>query len=289
MKPAVRRAVQALALACATALASVAAPGQALAADEVASYAFGVVPQFDQRKLHTVWSPIVAELGRRTGLRFRLITTLSLDAFGKEIGDGAFDFVYTNPYHVLMTRSYQPLVADSAPLRGIVVVRRDDPVRELKALDGQVVAFPSPNAIGASLLIRADLERLFHVTVKPLYVNTHSSVYLHVAKGLAAAGGGVEKSLSEQDPAVRDALRVLYTTRSIPSHPVAGHDRVPAAHRELVRAALLAMDATPEGRSLLAEIPSRQLVPVSMASYQELRGWGLEAYWVEPGKEARPR
>ncbi len=250
-----------------------------------AVYSFGIVPQFEQRKLYAVWNPIISELSRRTGLRFKLVTTLTIENFEKEFALGSFDFIYMNPYHVLKAKNYLPLVADTAPLRGILVVRRDSPVKLLKELEGKEVAFPSPNALGASLLMRADLERLQHVKVKPFYVKTHSSVYLHVVKGLTAAGGGVEKSLSEQAPAIRNALRVIYTTRGLTSHPVSAHLRIPAGDREKVRQALLAMDTTAEGRALLTKIPTTRLAPVSLADYEKMRTWGLESYWVDFWKE----
>ena len=253
--------------------------------NKAAIYTFGVVPQFEQRKLYAIWSPIIAELSRRTGLSFKLVTTLTIENFEKEFVSGGFDFVYMNPYHVLKAKSYLPLVADTTPLRGILVVRQDSPIQRLKDLEGKEVAFPSPNALGASLLMRADLERLHHVKVKPLYVKTHSSVYLHVVEGLTIAGGGVEKSLKEQNPVIRSALRVLYTTREMTSHPVAAHERIPSTEREKVRQALLAMDATPEGRALLAKIPTTQLISVSINNYKKMREWGLDAYWVDFWKE----
>jgi len=261
----------------------------ARAGDGAPTYRFGVVPQFEQRKLHATWSPILAELSRRTGLRFELVTTLTIEDFEQAFVQERFDFVYMNPYHVLKARAYLPLVRDAAPLRGILVVRRDGPIQRVEELAGKVVAFPSPNALGASLLMRADLERLHHVKVEPLYVKTHSSVYLHVAQGLAPAGGGVEKSLGEQRPEIREALRVLYTTRSLPSHPVSAHRRVPAADQERVRQALLALDATPEGRALLAHVPTARLVPTSKTDYEPMRAWGLEAYWVDFWKEEQGR
>jgi phosphonate transport system substrate-binding protein len=159
------------------------------------------------------------------------------------------------------------------------VVPKDSRIGKVADLNGKTVAFPSPNAFGASLLMRADLERICHITVKPLYVKTHSSVYLHVVMGLAAAGGGVEKTLQEQDQAVRDSLRVIYTTRSIPSHPIAVHRRVPNEHREKVRQALLEMGNTPEGRELLSKVPIKQIIATSLNDYKELFGWGLESYW----------
>lgn len=248
------------------------------------TYTFAVVPQFEQRKLYAIWKPIVDELEKRTGLSLKLTATLTVPEFERELNKGTFDFIYCNPYHILRmipTPGYLPLVRDSAPLRGILVVRKDSPVHSPTQLAGKTVAFPSPNAIGASLLMRADLSRLYQVSMTPLYVKTHSSVYLHVVNGLADAGGGVEKTLNEQDPAIKDALRVLYTTRELPSHPIAAHPRMPKADREKVRRALLDMDATKEGRALLAEVPMRQVVPAALEDYLPMRDWGLESLWVE--------
>lgn len=245
-------------------------------------YRFGVVPQFEQRKLHTIWKPIVDELSRQTGLTFNLVTTLKIQDFEKAFMRGEFDFVYVNPYHLVQVQPnhlYQPLVADDMPLRGILVVRKEGPIQTPADLDGKSVAFPSPNALGSSLLVRSDLAQVHHVQVSPLYVTTHSSVYLHVAKGLADAGGGVEKTLQEQDETIRSQLRVIYTTRACPSHPIAAHPRVPQAVRDQVRQALLALNDTPAGRELLSNIPARHLMPVRYADYRIMQQWGLEKYW----------
>ena len=250
-------------------------------------FIFGVVPQFEPRRLHDAWQPILAELEERSGRRLEFTTTLTIPDFEKELAAGHYDFVYANPFQILSEigrQQYEPLVRDAAPLRGILVVRKDSPLREPADLAGKVVAMPSPNALGASLLIRADLERIHHATVKPLYVKTHGSVYLHVAKGLADAGGGVEKTLQEQDAAVRDLLQVIYTTRSMPSHPVATHPRVPQADREAVRRAFLELAGTAQGMELLARVPMKQVTSTSMADYRELLQWGLRAYW-ESGRE----
>ena len=256
-----------------------------LSLDAVAqTYTFAVVPQFEQRKLFAIWKPIVDELERRTGISLKLVATLTIKEFEQELDEGSFDFVYANPYHILKvstSQGYIPLVRDSAPLRGILVVRKDSPIRNPSELNGKPVAFPSPNAIGASLLMRADLARLYHATTQPLYVKTHSSVYLHVVNGLADAGGGVEKTLHEQDAPVRDALKVLYTTRDMSSHPIAAHPRMPREARETVRRALLEIGASKEGQALLAKVPMQQAVSASLEDYTTMRGWGLESLWVE--------
>lgn len=265
-------------------LLSGAIAGQALAAE---SYTFAVTPQFEQRKLYAIWNPIVQELQKRTGVQLKLVAALSVPEFEKGISAGSFDFVYANPYHIyheIRGQGYIPLVRDNVPLRGIIVVRKDNPVRDISELNGKVLAMPSPNALGAGLLPRAELERLRHVKMTYLYVKTHSSVYLHVANGLADAGGGVEKTLAEQDKAIRDQLRILYTTQGFPSLPVAAHPRIPKDTREKIRQALLDIGNTPEGRKMLAEVPITQVVPASTAEYEALRKLNLESYWVEEKK-----
>jgi hypothetical protein len=162
------------------------------------TYSFGVVPQFEPRKMFGIWQPIIDELQKRTGHRFNLVVTLTVADFEKELEKGSLDFVYGNPYHILRVNAkqgYIPLVRDRNPLRGIVLVRKDSALRNLKELDGKTLAVPSPNALGASLMVRTDLERLYGVRMKMVNVRTHSSVYLNVLNGLVDAGGGVEKNL----------------------------------------------------------------------------------------------
>lgn len=251
------------------------------------TYSFAVVPQFEQRKLYGIWKPVVDELSKRTGLQLKLVATLTVPEFERELSKGSFDFTYANPYHILREsrrQGYIPLVRDDIPLQGILVVPKSSPVRTVSELDGKSLAIPSPNAIGASLLIRADLDNVFRIRMTAINAKTHSSVYLNVATGAADAGGGVQKTLEEQDPGIRDALRVLYTTRSIPSHPVSAHPRVIKTAREAIRNALLDMAATPEGRALLAEIPMTKPVTTSIEDYLAMQDWGLENYWVEQAK-----
>lgn len=247
-------------------------------------YTFGVVPQFEQRKLFRTWRPILDELEKRTGLKFRLVGTPKIPAFEKQFLSGNFDFSYMNPYHVIVaydSQGYLPLVRDGGrTLNGIIVVPTDSTINSPAELDGKEMAFPSANALGASMLIRADLLNRFKVNVNPRYVQTHSSVYLHVANKLVAGGGGVHSTLKSQTPPVRDAVRIIYTTVDIPPHPVAVHPRVPAAHRKSVQQAFLDLAATPEGISMLARIPVVNLVATSIEDYEIIETLGLKAFYT---------
>jgi phosphonate transport system substrate-binding protein len=253
-------------------------------ADAEKVYTFGVVPQFEQRKLVRIWRPILNELEQRTGLKFRLVGTPKIPAFEQQFLAGEFDFAYMNPYHVISahdSQGYQPLVRDGGrTLKGVIVVPKDSPITSPAELADAEMAFPSPNALGASLLIRADLFRQFGVSVKPRYVQTHSSVYLHVANKLVAGGGGVGSTLKSQTPSVRDSVRIIYETRGIPPHPVTAHPRVPAAHRALVQQALLDLAASDEGKTLLAGVPILEAVSSSIEDYTVVKSLGLEEFYM---------
>jgi phosphonate transport system substrate-binding protein len=254
-------------------------------------YQFGVVPQFEQRKLFKIWRPILDELEQRTQLGFNFIGSAKVPIFEQMYIEGIFDFAYMNPYHILKandTQGYLPLVRDgSRKLKGILVVLKDSPLQTVQGIAGKRVAFPAPNALGASLLMRAELAELHGVSVIPHYVQTHSSVYLHVALGLTSAGGGLPATLNIQKPEIREKLRVMYKTRSVNPHPISVHPRVPKAHRKRVQQALLEIAGTKKGAALLAKIPIRKMVTANMEDYSPMNRWGLEAFYVPRNRPAK--
>lgn len=263
------------------------AAGVAGPASATSGYTFGVVPQFEARRLSEIWTPVLAEIERRTGIEMHMVGSPRIPDFEQAFARGEFDFTYMNPYHSLVafdTQGYQPLIRDGArQLFGVLVVDKSGPYRDLSDLKGKKIAFPAPNALGASLLMRADLTRTHGLDFMPEYVNTHSSAYLNVLLGEADAAGGVMATLNALDPAVRDRLHILYETTRMPPHPVVVHPRVPAEDAEKIRQAFLDMSASPEGRALLAKIPIREAVPAEAADYQPLRELNLEDFYVKTG------
>ena len=251
---------------------------------ENVTYTFGVVPQFDTRQTLAVWEPLLAELEQRTGFNFRLQGSSSIPKFEAAFMDGDFDFAYMNPYQVLKaseSQGYVPMVRDiGRSLFGVLVVRKDGVVKDIADLTGKKIAFPAPNAVGATLVMRADLKHIHKIDVVPVYVKSHSSVYLNVVMGEADAGGGVQKTLSQQPLAVRSNLRVIYKTRDITPHPVTAHSRVPASVRESVRLALLALGESKKGQALLSAVPINKIGDTNMGDYKPLGEWGLDEFYV---------
>jgi len=243
-------------------------------------YSVGIIPQFEARKLYAIWRPILDQLQKETGLKFKFNSASSITEFEKQLMAGKYDFAYMNPFQPILTQKtqgYIPLVRDhSKNLQGILVVRKDSTLTDISQLNGTTIAFPSPNALGASLMLRAELINQHNIKFIPSYVVTHDSVYLNVVYNKVAAGGGVEKTFNWQSNAIKDKLRILYRTKTVAPHPLAVHPRIEKSISQRVQQALLKISSSGKGKRLLAKIPIKKPGIATLDDYRALADMGLE-------------
>ena len=247
-------------------------------------YTFDVVPQLTAAKIYTTWSPLLQRVGQEAGLCFELRVSSTIPEFEQKLLKGEPEFVFLNPYHAVLAqqkKKYQPLLADSEDLlTGILVVRADSPIKSLDELKGQNISFPAPNSFAASLLIRAELAKR-KIDTNPVFVKTHSNVYRSVIGKDAIAGGGVNNTLDNEAPEVRQQLRVLFETQAYTPHPVATHPSVAGAVRERFLKAMLKLTQDEEGRKLLDGINLSKPQAVTYAKhYKPLESLQLEKFLV---------
>jgi phosphonate transport system substrate-binding protein len=229
-------------------------------------YTFDVVPQFPAAKIYTTWSPLLQRIGQDAGLCFELRVSASIPEFEQRFLKGESDFTFLNPYHAVLAyqkKKYQPLLADLQDLlTGILVVRSDNPIKNLNDLKGKNVSFPAPNSFAASLLIRAELAKQ-KIDVNPVFVKTHSNVYRSVINKDALAGGGVNNTL----------------------HPIATHPSVTSEVRERFLKAMVKLSQDEEGQKLLDGINLNKPQAVSYAKhYKVLESLQLEKFLVLTGQ-----
>lgn len=249
------------------------------AADARRSFSFGVVPQQSASALARAWIPLFDVLAERAGAGLRFATAPDIPTFEKRLAAGAYDFAYMNPYHYTVFSQkpgYRAFAHEKGNrLRGLVVVRRDAPLHQLSDLAGREVAFPAPASFAATVLVRAELQRL-GIDVIPRFVGSHESVYLNVERGRHAAGGGIPRTLQAMDPSVRDQLRVLHATRAYTPHALAAHPRVPAADVAALAAAMLGADADARGRAALQGVGFAGIEAAGDDEWADVRGLGID-------------
>jgi ABC-type phosphate/phosphonate transport system substrate-binding protein len=251
------------------------------------AFRFGVVPQFEVLHIQKIWGPVLTEVSKISGVQLRLVPSPSIPDFEKSFEKGEYDLAYMNPYHLLVANKFQaytPVLKDNGRwLYGIIVVPKESLIKVVTDLNGKTIAFPSPNALGAALIPRAEFANKFRIEYTPKYVKSHTSVYLNVMLGQVDAGGGVQSTLNRQKPEIQETLRVLYETVKVSPHPIAVHPRVDTASVERIRNAFLELGRNEKGRQLLEKIPIKNIGLASMDDYLELKSLGLEQFYVTSG------
>ncbi|MFS4582784.1 phosphate/phosphite/phosphonate ABC transporter substrate-binding protein [Phaeobacter sp. C3_T13_0] len=252
------------------------APISAGAASDGPEVTFGIVPQQSASRLARMWGPFLNELGRQTGATFRFRTAKDIPTFEACLAAGAFDFAYMNPMHYTIfsqEAAYRALAHQQGKrLRGVMVARADADITEISSLDGQVIAFPSPGAFGASILNRASLRQA-DVSFEPSYVKSHDSVYRAVAAGLMPAGGGVTRTWNALDPDVRAQLQIIFETDGFTPHAVAVHEGVDPVFATGVQTALLGMVTS--APDLVQGIGMKGFVSAEDSDWDDVRALGM--------------
>lgn len=249
------------------------------AADSRRNFNFGVVPQQSASELAKAWIPLFNLLAERAGFGLRFATAPDIPAFEKRLAAGEYDFAYMNPYHYTVFSQkpgYRAFAREQGRrLRGMVVVRKDSPLRSLADLAGRDIAFPAPASFAATVLVRAELERQ-GIKANARFVGSHESVYLNVVRGVHVAGGGIPRTLQAMDAAVRDELRVLWSTKDYTPHALAAHPRVPAPDVAALLAAMEGAAAAAAGKTALQGVGFNGIEPAKDADWADVRSLGIK-------------
>ena len=137
-------------------------------------YSFGVGPQQSSMELAKRWTPIIQYLSEKSGVPLQFKTAKDIPTFQLQMGEGAFDIAYINPYHYIIyhksSHSYTAFAQEiDGKLVGVLVVKKDGPVNNVSQLNEKTLAFPAPNAL-ASTWLPMHMLREKNITVTPQYV-----------------------------------------------------------------------------------------------------------------------
>lgn len=242
---------------------------------------FEVVPQFPPGQIFATWGPLLDKVGKKSGLCFELIVPKDIPEFESDFSKGRADFIYANPYHLLVAmkkQKYSPLLAESkAMLSGLVVEKVSNPQAALNSLNGKKVAFPAPNAFGASLLVRGEFAKK-GITVQPIYVKTHSNVYRSVIAGDATAGGGLRSTLELEPKEIQDQLKIIYTTQKFTPHPIATKPTISENIRNAFLQSFVNCADDEACKQDLVAVGIEHPKKVTAADYKNIEALNLEKY-----------
>ena len=203
---------------------------------------FGVVPQQSPQKLAATWGPVLNEISQDIGIDLVFATAKDIPTFEKNVAAGNYDLAYMNPYHYVefaKSPGYKAIVKQTnKKIRGIIVVGKNSEFKEVEHLANAKLAFPAPAAFAATIIPQSHLE-LANINYTPVYVSSHDSVYMNVARGFLPAGGGIVRTLEALPKDIKDKLNIVWQSDAYSPHAIAVHPRLSLNKTELLQKGFL--------------------------------------------------
>jgi phosphonate transport system substrate-binding protein len=245
-------------------------------------YDFAVHPLHNPAKLLRAYQPLIDYLnGRLRGARLVLEASRDYASFEKKYRAAKPAFLLPNPWQTLqaMKAGYRviAMAGDPEDFKGILLVRRDSGVTNPTDLKGKAVSYPAPTALAACIMPQYFLHNHginVQADIDNRYVGSQESSLMNVYAGLTAAGATWPppwRAFQEEHPKEAAELKVIWETESLVNNSVMVRDDVPAPVAEQVRALLLRLDATAEGKTILADMQTSRFLPASDRDYDVVR------------------
>jgi phosphate/phosphite/phosphonate ABC transporter binding protein len=230
---------------------------------------------------------IAEYLGQRLGVLVELREGRSFDEFAQ--GELDAGFICGLPYVVLRRKPEPPVEPLAAPvLRGSrygsrpiyfsdVIVRRDAPWHSFAELRGRSWAYNDRDSHSGYNITRYTLLRMGETRGffgRVVAAGFHQTAIRLVADGEVDASAIDSQVLAvelREHPRLAEQVRVVDTLGPATIQPVVAASGLPAALKDDLRAALVALDSEPEPRAALEYGLVERFVPIADADYDDIR------------------
>lgn len=239
-------------------------------------------PLYNPQTLHSVLYPTVSYLERHIpDAHFELEASRDYQNFEDKIRSRGPDFIMPNPWQTLLGQKHGYRViamwGAAEDFRGVMIARRESPIRTVGDLKGKVVSYPSPTAVAAAMMPQYWLHQQgldVNRDIRNVYVGSQFSTLRHVLSGssdLAATWPPPWRVFQAQFPQEAAQLRVVWETPPLMNNSVMARDDVPQAVVLQVQRLLLTLHEDAQGRQVLDSSETSRYYPATDASYAKVR------------------
>ncbi|VAW82927.1 hypothetical protein MNBD_GAMMA14-1114, partial [hydrothermal vent metagenome] len=228
------------------------------------------------------FSPLTAYLSRELGIEIRMETAPDFLTFVQRTHDEQrYDILFTAPhlyYLAHKNHGYHAIArVDQAGMQAVIVAPHSRGIVSIEDLRGQRLATTDPLAL-ATMLVRARLEEAGINPDKDLTLiatPSHNASLLSTYQGVTDAAALILPLFRRASPEIRESMIIVAKTRMVPHMPISVAPWVDKTMAERIGHALMKLDKSPEGRSLLAHLDWPGFVPAREEEYATL-GWITE-------------
>lgn len=221
------------------------------------------LPLYSPLTIYKNFDPLMRYLTKKTGYEFKLVIPKNFEEFIQIVSTGKVHFSYQNPYIYAIIAKKYPLkvlaitvgeecslgnkkeICGGKTFRGVIIVRKDSPIKSLKDLIGKKIFIVSPYSAGGFLSQKIFLEKRGLNVYKDFNLidaKRQEKVIIGVYRGEADAGFVREASLSVFSQEVdMSQIKVLAFTEYLPNWPFCAVNVNPAL-AEKVRKLLIEIE-----------------------------------------------
>jgi ABC-type phosphate/phosphonate transport system substrate-binding protein len=236
-------------------------------------YSFGVLNQQSPALTAERWNPILHYVSVGSGVPLQLKMGRTVQETDAMMGRGEFDFVFTNHnFQSEFDAVGFKVIARWAgePIRAVIAVPTDSPIRHLRELEGKRVSFPSTDAFVAYAVPLVALKHA-GVRVEQVFGGTQDGTLAQLKAKRVEAGAVNSRFLAQYAEREQVQFREIFVSEGFPDLAVIVHPRVPAATVQRVRRALLAMGRDPHAAPVLALARFKGFDPAGDRDYEGVR------------------
>ncbi len=229
------------------------------------------VPSLDTGKITLSAEKLAAELEKRTGYSIDVTVPVSYAAVIEAMGAGRVDVAWFAPLsYVLASSKYGAKVLliterdGHTDYTGIILARKDGPVKRIEDLKGRRFAFGDPLSTSGTLYPKQLLKA--HgvdpdTDIIPVFAGGHDKAIIALYNGqvdgcscYSGYGSDARDRVRSTIPDIMEKTVIIGRTEKIPNDNVAVSGDLPAEVAEKLKQALLDISASEEGRRMLMEV-----------------------------------
>ncbi|OGP71410.1 MAG: phosphonate ABC transporter substrate-binding protein [Deltaproteobacteria bacterium RBG_13_58_19] len=244
-----------------------------------------VAAMISPRETFALYRQLLDYVAHKSGKDLEFVQRKTYGEINELLGKGEIDlaFICSGPYASGKDRyGFVPLavpeVQGTTFYQSYLIVNKNSAFHKLPDLKGHSFAFTDPESNTGKLVPTfwlAELqERPETFFSKVIYTYSHDNSIMAVARGLvegAAVDGLVWEYFQTTDPVFTSRTRIIKKSSPYGIPPLVASRHLPAAERERLQRALLAMHQDPEGKKILAGLLIHRFVPLQDDWYEPIR------------------
>jgi phosphonate transport system substrate-binding protein len=214
------------------------------AVHKASEYIVSITPVMPPSEMKRRWQPLLNQLAHDTGFGFHLQFYQDNTAFEEGLVRDEADIVVLSPLQSLrLNAHYRPQLHTSTPIVGMVVVRKDSPLKQLSDLREHSLSLQSGSNLSATILIQQTLkEKKIEPALK--FSNSEGNALHSVLLNKTDAAIINNYLLLFMSAGIASQVSVIHRTAELPSPAISTNLHMPADSVKKLKIAMLQLNST---------------------------------------------